>query len=235
MARKKSDVVVKKFTDEAEITADNTSSDVGMNVIDVFEPTSTVVAKEDVQQQIATPEKTRQKDESSEKKWYIVHTYSGYENKVKTDLEKRIEYMNMADKIFKIEVCNLHWIDGKMDDPEDLCLHGNIFVVAGNHKLEYKDATVSSSALYFLKSITENHIFGKDNQMLPCCGFLYYPDKKKENISICGCPNGVDWTIKHKKSQVLFIFENGEDSIIAKDEERYFETKDGYIVKILEK
>lgn len=40
----------------------------------------------------------------SPKRWYIVHTYSGYENKVKTDLEKRIEYMNMGDKIFRIEV-----------------------------------------------------------------------------------------------------------------------------------
>ena len=39
-----------------------------------------------------------------EKRWYIVNTYSGYENKVKSNLEKRIEYMNMADKIFRVEV-----------------------------------------------------------------------------------------------------------------------------------
>ena len=39
-----------------------------------------------------------------QKRWYIVHTYSGYENKVKVNLEKRIEYMNMGDKIFRIEV-----------------------------------------------------------------------------------------------------------------------------------
>src|SRR5574344_630260 len=41
---------------------------------------------------------------SNQKRWYIVHTYSGYENKVKVNLEKRIEYMNMGDKIFRIEV-----------------------------------------------------------------------------------------------------------------------------------
>ncbi len=40
----------------------------------------------------------------NQKRWYIVHTYSGYENKVKSNLEKRIEYMNMADKIFRVEV-----------------------------------------------------------------------------------------------------------------------------------
>ena len=43
-------------------------------------------------------------EKKSQKRWYIVHTYSGYENKVKSNLEKRIEYMNMADKIFRVEV-----------------------------------------------------------------------------------------------------------------------------------
>ncbi|MDR3288255.1 MAG: transcription termination/antitermination protein NusG [Peptococcaceae bacterium] len=39
-----------------------------------------------------------------EKSWYVIHTYSGYENKVKTNLEKRVESMNMEDKIFRVLV-----------------------------------------------------------------------------------------------------------------------------------
>ncbi|WP_138420209.1 transcription termination/antitermination protein NusG [Aquibacillus sediminis] len=39
-----------------------------------------------------------------EKNWYVVHTYSGYENKVKTNLEKRLESMGMEDKIFRVLV-----------------------------------------------------------------------------------------------------------------------------------
>lgn len=39
-----------------------------------------------------------------EKKWYVIHTYSGYENKVKANLEKRIESMNMGDRIFRVVV-----------------------------------------------------------------------------------------------------------------------------------
>lgn len=39
-----------------------------------------------------------------EKNWYVIHTYSGYENKVKTNLEKRVESMGMTDKIFRILV-----------------------------------------------------------------------------------------------------------------------------------
>ncbi|RQD76842.1 MAG: transcription termination/antitermination protein NusG [Candidatus Syntrophonatronum acetioxidans] len=38
------------------------------------------------------------------KQWYVVHTYAGYENKVKTNLEKRVESMEMQDKIFRVLV-----------------------------------------------------------------------------------------------------------------------------------
>ena len=38
------------------------------------------------------------------KRWYIVHTYSGHENKVKVNLEKRVEYMDLGHKIFRVEV-----------------------------------------------------------------------------------------------------------------------------------
>jgi transcriptional antiterminator NusG len=38
------------------------------------------------------------------KKWYVLHTYSGYENKVKADLETRIENMGLENNVFKIEI-----------------------------------------------------------------------------------------------------------------------------------
>lgn len=36
--------------------------------------------------------------------WYVIHTYSGYENKVKRNLEHRIESMGMLDDIFRVVV-----------------------------------------------------------------------------------------------------------------------------------
>jgi len=39
-----------------------------------------------------------------EKKWYVIHTYSGYENKVKANLEKKIESMGMEEEIFQVLV-----------------------------------------------------------------------------------------------------------------------------------
>jgi len=53
---------------------------------------------------------------TSEKTWYVVHTYSGYENKVKANLERRVESMGMEDKIFRILVPmeeELEYKDGK--------------------------------------------------------------------------------------------------------------------------
>lgn len=45
-----------------------------------------------------------QKEENKEPKWYVVHTYSGYENKVKTDLEKTIKNRELEDYFFDIVV-----------------------------------------------------------------------------------------------------------------------------------
>ncbi len=36
--------------------------------------------------------------------WYVIHSYAGYENRVKTNLETRIQSLNMEDYIFEIEV-----------------------------------------------------------------------------------------------------------------------------------
>ena len=43
-------------------------------------------------------------DTSDEPQWYVIHTYSGYENKVKQNLEHRIDSMEMKDQIFRVIV-----------------------------------------------------------------------------------------------------------------------------------
>ncbi|HLZ10406.1 MAG TPA: transcription termination/antitermination protein NusG [Chloroflexota bacterium] len=49
---------------------------------------------------IAPPEE----DLHADSQWYVIHTYSGYENKVKTNLEHRIASMDMKDKIFQVVI-----------------------------------------------------------------------------------------------------------------------------------
>ena len=43
-------------------------------------------------------------EEESPAKWYVVHTYSGYENKVKANIEKTIENRALQDQIFEIRI-----------------------------------------------------------------------------------------------------------------------------------
>ena len=40
----------------------------------------------------------------AEARWYVVHTYSGYENKVKVDIEKTIENRNLQEQILEVSV-----------------------------------------------------------------------------------------------------------------------------------
>ena len=43
-------------------------------------------------------------DKKNQKRWYVVHTYSGHENKVKVNIEKMVENRNMQDLILEIVV-----------------------------------------------------------------------------------------------------------------------------------
>ena len=47
---------------------------------------------------------SEEKEERANRAWYVVHSYSGYENKVKKNLEHRIESMGMQDLIFQVIV-----------------------------------------------------------------------------------------------------------------------------------
>ena len=41
---------------------------------------------------------------NEEYKWYVIHTYSGYENKVKVDIEKTVENRNLGERIVEVKV-----------------------------------------------------------------------------------------------------------------------------------
>jgi len=53
---------------------------------------------------VAEEAQNRAKTDAEERRWYVIHTYSGYENKVKQNLEHRIESMEMDHQIFRVSV-----------------------------------------------------------------------------------------------------------------------------------
>jgi transcriptional antiterminator NusG len=70
--------------------------------LDEKEPLQEEEAGQDVEQ-AATQEAAPDQDDDS-RLWYVVHCYSGYENKVKRNLEQRISSMGMEDFIFDVIV-----------------------------------------------------------------------------------------------------------------------------------
>ena len=62
--------------------------------------------QEEAQTQVAEQEKEELEIALAhpDAKWYVIHTYSGYENKVKTNLEHRIESMGAQDQIFQVVI-----------------------------------------------------------------------------------------------------------------------------------
>ena len=64
-------------------------------------------------------------------KWYVVHTYSGHENKVATNLKQRIDTMKLADKIFEIIVPTRNIVTvkhGKKEEQKEKIFPGYILV-----------------------------------------------------------------------------------------------------------
>jgi len=68
------------------------------------EERSTVAPEEEPTE--TPPQKTPREEAETDdgRAWYVVHCYSGYENKVRHNLEQRIESMGMKDKIFDVVV-----------------------------------------------------------------------------------------------------------------------------------
>ena len=72
-------------------------------------------------------------------KWYIIHTYSGYENKVKQDIEKVVENRKLHDLILEVQVPTetvTEITDGKTKELERKTFPGYVFL-----KMVYTDDT----------------------------------------------------------------------------------------------
>jgi hypothetical protein len=121
--------------------------------------------------------------------------------------------------MFKIDAYDFEWICGVEDDPEDACLHGRVRMQTENFTVE-DSATVSATALYLLRTLTEDHIFGEGAQMLPCCAHFMVPDDALQNVWIDHCDYGVDWSVLHDGEKIKVVSVHGEESIVPFEEYR---------------
>ncbi len=90
MAKKEKKSSQQKITDE-----DNNFAPVAAEVL---------ASDEVVDEAEGLVEAEQEKPRPAGTQWYVIHSYSGYENKVQKNLEHRIESMGMQDKIFQVVV-----------------------------------------------------------------------------------------------------------------------------------
>ena len=83
------------------------------------------------------------------RQWYVIHTYSGYENKVKTNLEHRIQTMDAKDLIFQVVIPTEDEIE--IRDGERRTIARKIFPgYVLTQMIELKEDDVESSRAWFV-------------------------------------------------------------------------------------
>jgi len=125
------DITAEDVTAEESAAEDVTAEDVTAEDVTAEDVTAEDVTAEDITAEDVTAEETAAEDAAAEEDapaeetaaeavdivaeftrelrmlpgdWYVIHSYAGYENRVKTNLESRITSLNMEDYIFQIEV-----------------------------------------------------------------------------------------------------------------------------------
>lgn len=121
--------------------------------------------------------------------------------------------------MFQIDVTDFEWISELPDDPKDLCLHGKVTAHIGDELVE-DHGTVSASALYLLRSLTEDHHTGQENQMIPCCGHFLIANDDVTEVYISGCPYGTDWTVEQMSGSVKITTGSGKETFVPMEEYR---------------
>ena len=118
-----------------------------------------------------------------------------------------------------LKLRNPHWLEN-VNPENDLCAHGGVEIQANEITFSdgsYTNWTVSASALYFLRTITQDHTKEKPvyEHLIPCCGFCMYAQGEGEDVVLFGCPNGIDFEVKHMDDKVILKKSEKEETTIT--------------------
>jgi transcriptional antiterminator NusG len=80
---------------------------------DLDEQLNSPDAAPDTDLELPSPAQEAEQEPDNQRAWYVIHCYSGYENKVRHNLEQRIETMGMKDMIFDVVIPTQEEIDVK--------------------------------------------------------------------------------------------------------------------------
>ena len=91
-------------TANSEIAVEETATEASVVDTDTDAPDATEADSEEDDEEAAALAEFREALRTALGDWYVVHSYAGYENRVKTNLENRRQSLNMEEYIFQIEV-----------------------------------------------------------------------------------------------------------------------------------
>lgn len=124
--------VAEAEAEDEEPQADDADAEADAEVEEeVLEPEPVAEAVVEEEEEVVDVEADEDETPEDDRKWYVVHCYSGYENKVRHAIEQRIETMEMQDKIFDVVVPTEEEIevrDGKRRTVERRVFPGYILV-----------------------------------------------------------------------------------------------------------
>ncbi len=104
MNEEKIDVTSEAVEETAEAAAVEETTTEAVETAEAVEENAADAAEETTFEQAAPVSSNIKQGGDNEPHWYVVHTYSGYENKVKADIEKTIENRRLQEQMFEVMV-----------------------------------------------------------------------------------------------------------------------------------
>lgn len=114
-----------------------------------------------------------------------------------------------------IEAIDLRWIGP--EPQHDLCAHGGIVVMVGGVPFiedRKADHAVSTGALHLLRAVFSDHTPDAPlaEHLIPHCGHFMVLDPATGDLVNLGCPDGVNWWVRHNRDAVVLTREDGVEA-----------------------
>lgn len=124
-------------------------------------------------------------------------------------------------RLFMVDLrpTNLHWLVDE-DPSQDLCAHGGVYLkindclISDGTDIHW---TLSTASFRLLKTVWSDYTpkGDLDEQLIPCCGHsMWVWDDSEDGLTIVGCPNGIDWEIKHASGNLTHILDDGSTEAV---------------------
>ena len=123
----------------------------------------------------AGEEENKPEGSAENRQWFVIHCYSGYENKVRKNLEQRIETMGMKDKIFDVVIPtqeeiekNEKYIDVYCDSYVDFnsTFFSNVMVEGMLDVDLITDSTPKASNITYYEMLLQSMVYGRREYLL---------------------------------------------------------------------